>query len=187
MTTSLHRSGLALAVASGLLVAAGCAGSNQPTDDVPPEQPASTPLRVGPHSPGGTIVLPRSTAPRGTGLDGTTIPSPDPATTTRATGADGSRPPSPSIVTFTVPTPVFCAGPLATVPASYEITGADRVVFLVDGEQQPEEAPAPSGTFSLHVPCDGRVHVVILTAVSPEDQPTLESRTVFTQQSARGG
>lgn len=151
-------------------------------------QPPSTPLSVGPHSPGATIVLPRSTAPRSTARADTTVPAGDTATTTGDTSPDGSRPPSPTIVSFTVPTPVFCApGPPATVPATYEITGADRVVFLVDGEQQPEEAPAPSGTFSLHMPCDGRVHVVILTAVSPQDQPTLESRTVFTQQSARGG
>jgi hypothetical protein len=150
------------ALAATLALSGPALGACGATDD--PPAPTTSPRNTAgsiAHSPGGTIVIPRSTTPSTVDLG-------------------GSAPAAPAIVRFEVANPARCSSPqLATATARYELAGADRVVFLVDGRQVEGQPPAPSGTFDLPLPCDGAPHIVLITAVSPDDQTTLDNRTAF--------
>jgi hypothetical protein len=134
------------------LLLGGC-GSAVPADDDAPT--SALPL---PHSSGGTIVLPRST----TGLPGTTF-------------LPGAK---PQVTSLAVPTTVACAGAASqTVTASFSTVNADRVAFVLDGRQLPGDAPT-SGAFAITIPCDDRTHVLLVTAVSPDNQTAVDSRAI---------
>ena len=97
-----------------------------------------------------------------TGLPGTTI-------------QPGAR---PTVTRLDVPSSVPCPDRTSTVvTATYATENADRVAFVLDGRQLPGEA-GTSGRFELTIPCDGRTHVVLVTAVSPDNQTAVDSRAV---------
>jgi hypothetical protein len=88
----------------------------------------------------------------------------------------------PAVETLDLPNSVDCsAGGSQTITANFRTVNADRVAFVLDGRQLPGEAPT-SGTFDITIPCDGRTHVVLVTAVSPDNQTAVDSRAVTAKQ-----
>lgn len=171
----------------GVAVAA-CSGSDPVS--VTPGLPttagrSATTAPTGAGMPGGagaTIVLPKGTSPPGSnpvGPGDTLAPS-----TGAAHGGGASSDPtgagSPQIAQIVVPTPLRCdaEGPTpATI--DYRTAGAERVVLLVDGDQQPGLAPQ-SGPTTVTVPCDGTSHLVVIAAVAADGRSTIDSRVVVT-------
>ena len=151
--TALAAASIAVAAAAAL---GGCRAA-EPAATAPAPAPASSVVAL-PHFSGGTIILPRAT----TGLPGTTI-------------QPGAR---PAVTRLDVPSSVPCPDHTSTVvTATYATENADRVAFVLDGRQLPGEA-GTSGRFELTIPCDGRTHVVLVTAVSPDNQTAVDSRAV---------
>jgi hypothetical protein len=141
---------LLVLVSAGVLAACG-ASEPAPVATTTPVSSSGVP-----HSPGGTIVLP-------------------PAATNPDTFAPGA---TPEVTRFDVPSSVQCDGDAPkTVTAVYETKNADRLAFVLDGRQLPGGPPV-SGRFDVTIPCDGRTHVVLITAVSPDNQTAVDSRAV---------
>lgn len=159
------RSALAAAIAVSAMVLTGCAGQDA-TDRTGGDQPRAVTRDsniVGgapPHGTNGPVTLPKATS----------VP---PSGTTFAPGA------KPTILTFQAPPELSCGGLTeATATVVYETRNADRVAILLDGRQLPG-APSVSGRLEVTVPCDGRAHVVLLTAVSPDNQTAVDSRAIL--------
>jgi hypothetical protein len=83
-------------------------------------------------------------------------------------------------VSFEIDPVVQCIGPASVeVDVTYEATGADRVIFLVDNTQVPGNLP-PAGTARIPLECDGAIHVVVATAVAADGRTGVESKAVQT-------
>ena len=155
----------------------------------------SDPVRVSPGLPttagraattvpggaGATIVLPKGTSPPGSNplAPGDTL-APSTGSAHGGGASSGSGEGAPQIAQITVPSPLRCdaAGPTpATI--DYRTAGAERVVILVDGAQQPGLAPQ-TGPTTVTVPCDGTSHLVVLAAVAADGSSTIDSRVVVT-------
>jgi hypothetical protein len=160
----------ALVAPAALLSVAGCGAAERATEPTPtaPAPGITGPAAGGvPHLGGGTIVLP----PAVTGLPG------GPGTTF----APGAR---PAVTELDVANAVICTGATPkTVTASYKTENADRVAIVLDGRQVPGAAAPISGTFDVSIPCDDRTHVLLVTAVSPDNQTAVDSRAIQSRAS----
>ncbi len=174
--------GLVAATAVVGIALAACSGSDPVS--VTPGLPttAARSATSTPGEAGATIVLPKGTSPPGSnplGPGDTIAPS-----TGAAHGGGASSDPSgegsPQIGQIVVPAPLRCdaQGPAAAT-IDYRTSGAERVVLLVDGTQQPGLAPQ-SGPTTVTVPCDGTSHLVVIAAVAADGKSTIDSRVVMT-------
>jgi hypothetical protein len=109
-----------------------------------------------------------------------------PASLSRSVNTSNTPPPpvsGPVITSFTLIDDVTCSGAQASVPASWTTQGAQAVSFSVDGQPVSAGAGYPaSGVGKVPVPCDGREHLVLLTASGPGGQVNL-ARQVNTSNS----
>lgn len=134
----------------GLLVVAGCGGPGA-------ETPAA--------------------APTTTADPGPTVP---PAAPDRFLPGARSGQHPPTITGFTAPPNVVCAsGGTATVPVSYQTSGAVTVTFTV-GVDQVKGYPPLSGSYDVPVPCDGNAHTIVLFAVAADMSTNTDSKAVLT-------
>ncbi len=141
---------------------AGCGGNQTKgsisDQTVPPttSEPGAQPTR--------TLPPPSETAPSGTV-----------ARASRAT-----------IDSFDIASRLVCdPGTDLTVDANYRTTGADHVIFVVNGTEVPASPPA-NGPFAVPVHCDGSVSTVVLTAVDATGQTTVSAKAILTNATAQG-
>jgi hypothetical protein len=86
---------------------------------------------------------------------------------------------SAEVVRFDAPAEVPCTS-TATVAVSYATRGVDAIGFVVDGAAV-SGPPAPtSGTYEVSIPCDGRVHTILL-AGSGSGDPVFATKAVATR------
>jgi hypothetical protein len=132
------------------------------------------------------VVLVAGACSKGDDASPTAAPPTDSNATTTPppTGSDTPSPVTGSlkIVSFTAPKQNTCTGNLASIPGSWETSGASSVEFSVDGEPVSMGAGYPvTGESDILVPCDGDKHVIELTATSPKDKSVSDEIVVDTK------
>lgn len=142
-------------VVAAALVSGGCGGDDATTDGGESSEQATP--GIGPHGP---VV--------GTGSTGTTAAPP--ASDTLAAG-------SSSVIRFEAPAEVSCTGTTADVQVVYVTTGLDAVGFAIDGTGVQSTPPSTSGQHTLSIPCDDRVHTIVLVGSGPSG-PAFATRAV---------
>jgi hypothetical protein len=101
------------------------------------------------------------------------VPAPAPGDTALAPGAE--------VLRFETAADIPCVPPTASVEVTYETRGLDAVGFVVDGATAPTaDAPPAGATVAVSVPCDGKVHTVMLVG-SGADGPAFASKAVATR------
>lgn len=116
--------------------------------------------------------------------DRTTAPT-APGVTTDHRGSDVTTNPAadatgPGIDRFEASASVGCeAGSDAAVEVSWSAPSASVVRFIVDGFGVGDDQPAVGAT-EIEVPCDGAIHVVLLTAVGADGFTSVRSEAVLT-------
>lgn len=100
------------------------------------------------------------------------------AALSRSVNTSNTPPPppvgAPVITAFSLIDDITCTGAQASVPASWTTQGAQSVSFSVDGQPVSAGAGYPvSGVGTILVPCDGREHLVTLSAAGPGGQVSL--------------
>jgi hypothetical protein len=117
-------------------------------------------------------------SPEPSGFHTSTSPSSRPTTTTPA--PDDTAAIEPEVLRFEAPAEVRCASSEASVRVTYTTRDVTTVAFAVDGASA-GGTPAPSsGEHDVAVPCNGRVHTILLVAVGPSGQ-AVATRAVRTQ------
>jgi hypothetical protein len=107
---------------------------------------------------------------------GVTPPSP---TTTRA-GGDTSVGAAAEILRIEAPSEIDCTGATVDVEISYATRNLDAVAFAVDGASVTGPPAPASGVHTVPVPCDGRVHTVMLIGTGP-DGPVFATEAIVTR------
>ncbi len=178
-----------LVVAAAIALGGAACGGDEPSSVRPGLPGGGTtvlPTTTEPAVGGGaTIVLPKGTSPPGSNplAPGTTLAgSGSPHGGGASSGPAGAD--QPQIGEITVPGVVRCpqAG-VVDATVDYRTIGADRVVFVVDGQQQPALAPL-SGPTTVAVPCDDGTHVLVVAVVAPSGQTTIDTRVLVTRVDA---
>ncbi len=106
----------------------------------------------------------------------------------RQVNTTNSAPPStaPVVRQFDILDDVTCSTSTVDAPAAWLTQNAQAVNFSVDGQPLPAAAGFPvSGVGNIAVPCDGRSHIVTLTATGSGASASL-SRAVNTVASSSG-
>jgi len=98
---------------------------------------------------------------------------------TVATG-DTALGPGPEVVQFEAPTEVACTSDGAVVEVSYTTRDVTAIGFAVDGASVSGPAAQTSGTYEIPLPCDGRVHTIMLVG-SGAGAPVFATKAVATR------
>lgn len=119
-----------------------------------------------------------SSSPTATETDSSDVlPHP---TTAPQTG-DTVLAPGAEVLRFDLPGDISCVPDTALVEVSYATSDLDAVGFVVDGQPvQTGAAPPTSGTFGVPVPCDGKVHTLMLIG-SGAGGPAFATKAVVTR------
>jgi hypothetical protein len=99
----------------------------------------------------------------------TTVPAPDDTAST-----------DPEVIRFDAPAEIRCAASPASVRVSYTTRDVTTVAFAVDGASVGGAPPPTSGEHDIELPCDGRIHTILLVAVGPSGQ-AVATRAVRTE------
>jgi hypothetical protein len=99
-----------------------------------------------------------------TGSTGSTVPPPTGST------PDGTAPVESEVLRFDAPAEVACTTGDTSVRVTYVTRDVTTVAFAVDGQSVTGAAAPLSGEYDVAVPCDGRVHTILLVAVGPPGQ-----------------
>jgi hypothetical protein len=102
-----------------------------------------------------------------------------PSTHGTITSGDTTLGSSAEVIRFDAPTEVSCTS-TATVTVSYVTRGVDAIGFVVDGAAASGPPAATSGTYDVSLPCDGRVHTILL-AGSGAGAPVFATKAVATR------
>jgi hypothetical protein len=101
-------------------------------------------------------------------------------TTPASSTPDGTAATDSEVVRFDAPAEITCTTPEGSVRVSYVTRDVTTVAFAVDGASAGGAVPPISGEHDVSVPCDGRVHTILLVAVGPSGQ-AVATRAVATR------
>jgi hypothetical protein len=88
--------------------------------------------------------------------------------------------PGPEVVQFEAPTEIACPSDRAMVEVSYTTRDVTAIGFAVDGASVSGPAAPISGTYDISLPCDGRVHTIMLVG-SGAGAPVFATKAVATR------